>query len=152
MEDNNQPTQFHLFIKPVEYYLINGPIPAADLMYLDFLESYLNAGIIDTTLDVHFMLESISINGAPEWWKGSVAEFEEEFHEQYQRRISDLNKDPDFVWEAAYEEVKAKRLSPLPEDSTKEQVKNFLDQGKRLLQQTYAVELLMDMWCEAMGV
>ena len=149
MAVNKTSTQQNSTIRPVRDYLINGPIPPEDLYLLDFVESYLDMGIIDMILDVHFMLETVCSNGAPKWWKGSVVEFEEEFHDQYQGMINNINEDSEAVWMACDDEVRAKRLSPLLEGSTKEQVKIYLAQGRKLLQQTYAVELLLDMWVEA---
>lgn len=133
-------------IKPVEEYLINGPIPADDLIVLDFLGIYLEYDIIDTLLDIQFMLEDISIHGAPKWWKGTVSEFEWEFHEQHHSSINKLELNSDVVWHAAYAEVRQGRLSDLSEDATIEQTKEFLSHGLRRVRQTWAVETLMIMW------
>ena len=152
-EDVKQaPSQLNLFIKPVGEYLINGPIPAEDLAFLDFIDAYLEMGKGDTILDVHFMLERVSTKGAPDWWKGSIAQFEEEFHYRYQKRIDGLDKNLDTIWNAAQDEVNAGRLSPLPDIETKEQLEQSLSQGKKRLEQAYAVELLLDMWVEALGL
>ena len=62
-------------VKPVEEYLVNGPVPADQLMDLDFLEVYVEY-VVDSRYDIHFMLERISTHGAPELWEGTVAEFE----------------------------------------------------------------------------
>jgi hypothetical protein len=148
MEENKATPQSNSLIKPVEEYLVNGPIPAYSLAYLDFVENYLENGIADSQLDIQFMLESISIHGMPKWWKGSIAQFEREFHDQYQRRINDIKKHPEMVWRAAEAEVQAKRLLLLPDNETDEQLKIFLEQGKQHLQQAFAVELLLDMWVE----
>ncbi len=143
------PSRHNSTIKPVKDYFLNGPIPPEDLAFLDFVESYFEKGIIDTVLDVHFMLETIILNGAPKWWPGSAAEFEEEFNSQYQERIRDLDTNSDLIQEAAQAEVKAQRLSPLPENPTKGQLENFLAQGRKRLEQSFAVELLLDMWINA---
>ena len=134
-------------IKPVRDYLINGPIPPEDLAYLDFVAGPIE---LDRILTVHFMLETISVHGAPKWWKGGTSEFEEEFHEQYQRMIFDIDKNSELVWNAAGAEVQAKRLSSLPDKGeTKEQIETYITQGTKRLRQTFAVELLLDMWAEA---
>lgn len=140
-------TQNNPTIKPVESYLINGPIPPDGLAHLDIVQVYVDH--VGSTLSIHFMFESISIHGKPEWWKGSIAEFNAEFHEQYQIMLRDIDKDSEIVWSAAQDEVQAKRLSPLLEDATKEQVEDFLHQGMKRLEQTLAVELLLTMWAEA---
>ncbi len=133
-------------VKPVQDYLINGPMPPEDLAYLDFVVEPIELYRIIT---VHFMLETISVYGAPIWWKGSFSEFEKEFHERYQKMISDLDKNSELVWNAAGAEVQAKRLSPLPDEGeTEEQVETYLAQGIKGFQQTFAVELLLEVWNE----
>ena len=80
-------------VKPVADYLINGPIPAADLMNIDFLDIYVGT-VVDVRLDIHFMLEYTSVHGAPKWWQGTVSEFEQEFHRNfYQGAIEDDQED-----------------------------------------------------------
>ena len=139
-------------IKPVSEYLLNGPIPAEDLMYLDFLSTYLDQGIADSILAIHFMLEHVCIHGAPKWWEGTVTEFEQEFHERYHHLLNDVDLDSDYVWQAAQTEVIEGRLLPLPEDAPHEQIIEFLSHGKRRRDQSWAVELLLDMWVEAKGI
>ncbi len=151
MEVDKIPSQHNSTVKPVKDYLIHGPIPVEDLAFLDFVESYLEKGIVATVLDVHFMLETTSLNGAPQWWQGNVAEFEAKFHDQYLRMLRDINKDSDIVRSAAQAEVEAKRIQPLAEDATGEKVQNFLAQGMNRLAQTCAVELLLDLWVDAQG-
>jgi hypothetical protein len=131
MKASKTLTQQSSIIKPARDYLINGPISAEELPYLDFVAKPTD---LDRILAVHFMLETFCTHGAPEWWKGSISEFEEEFHKRYKRMISGLDKNSELVWNAAGAEVKAQRLSPLPgEGGTKEQVETYLAQGiKRL--------------------
>ncbi len=69
-------------VKPVSDYLLNGPIPADELMDIDFLDQYVG-NVVDTRLDIHFMLEHTCDHGAPKWWQGTGTEFEGEFHKQY---------------------------------------------------------------------
>ena len=143
------PNQQEPIIKPVEDYLINGPIPPEDLAFLDFVARPTD---LDRTLAVHFMLEKISVDGAPEWWKGSISGFEKEFHEGYQRMISSLDVNSELVLNATEAEIQSGRLSPLSDEGdTKEQVDAYLAQGIRRVLQTFAVELLLDMWAEAQG-
>ena len=92
---------------------------------LVFVPTYIGMGFLNSWLPVHLMLETVTLEGKPEWWEGSVAEFEEKFHDEYQLMTRDLDINSDFVWMAAEEEVKARRLLPLPEHTTKEQVENF---------------------------
>jgi len=135
-------------IKPVAEYLVNGPVPADELMVLDLLEQYVGS-VVDDRFEIHFMLEHVCVHGAPDWWQGTVAEFEAEFHKQYHNR----NKG-DWIWEedangrAAYAEVRAGRLAEIPDDAGDEQVGEFLAQGQRRRDQLWAVELLMEMWQE----
>jgi hypothetical protein len=135
-------------VKPVEEYLINGPIPAEDLIYLDFLKIYIEYGIVDTELDICFMLEHVSTHGAPGWWKGTVSEFEQEFHQQY-HQIVDKKWKEDVAWRTAYDEVNGGRLLPKSEDAPDEQVEKFLAHGIKRRDQVWAVELLLNMWVEA---
>jgi hypothetical protein len=140
------PNQQNPIIKPVGDYLINGPIPPEDLAYLDFVAEPTE---LDRILTVHFMLETISVHGAPKWWKGSISEFEKEFHERYQRMMFDIDKNSELVWNAGRAEVQARRLASLPDEGeTKEQVETYLTQGLKRLRQTFAVELLLEMWEE----
>jgi hypothetical protein len=135
-------------VQPISEYLVNGPIPADELMDLDSLESYLERGIIDSRLAIHFMLEYVSVHGAPEWWKRTVAEFEKEFHEQHRRNMRPLKLNSNLVWNAAYAEVEAGRLPPYPEDATDEQTQEFLSHGMKRVSQVWAVELLLDIQIE----
>jgi len=135
-------------VKPVEEYLVNGPVPADQLMDLDFLEVYVEY-VVDSRYDIHFMLERISTHGAPEWWEGTVAEFEAEFHKQYHNHSKgDWKWESEATWRAAYEEVRAGRLADISEDAEDEQEDEFLAQGQRRRDQLWAVELLMNMWQE----
>jgi hypothetical protein len=121
-----------------------------DLAYLDFVARPTE---LDRILAVHFMLETVCVHGAQKWWKGSISEFEKDFHERSHRMIFDLDKNSELVWNAAGAEVKAQRLSPLPdENETKEQIETYLAQGIKRLHQTFSVELLLDMWTEVKGV
>jgi len=113
-------------IKPIAEYLMNGPIPADDLAYLDFIGTYLDCGIAGTILDVHFILEYTCDHGAPRWWKGTVTEFEESFHNNYHLLEDKMDSDSDFIRQAAELEVREQRSAPLPYDATKEQQINFL--------------------------
>lgn len=79
-------------VKPVAEYLINGPIPADELMDIDFLDDYVGS-VVDTRLDIHFMLEHVSVHGAPQWWEGTVPEFEQEFHRLYYQRSAGDQED-----------------------------------------------------------
>lgn len=138
-----------LLPKPIAEYLVDGPIPPDELMYIDFLDEYVES-LVDTRLDIHFMLEHVGVHGAPKWWKGTVAEFEAEFHQRYHHPISiDKKWEEEAIWRAAYAEVKAGRLTEILEGAEDEQVNEFLAQGQRRINQLWAVELLMLMWGEA---
>ncbi len=152
MEESKPQAQQDNSVKPVCEYLVNGPMPASDLMYMSFLRNYLDMGLIDTILDIHFMLQSICENGSPRWWKGSVAEFEQEFDTIYQQMFQDVTKYDDIVWQAAQHEVEEGNIAPLPEDETDDEREKYLTQGMKRLHQIWAVELLMNMWVNAAGV
>ena len=135
-------------IRPVAEYLVHGPIPLPELMDIDFLDVYLGS-VADTRLDIHFMLEHVCVQGAPTWWQGTVQEFEQKFHEQYQQEIQDNEQQgSDAARQAAHKEVQAGRTAPLPDDPTEDQVDAFLAQGLKRRNQVQAVETLMEMWVE----
>ncbi len=135
-------------VKPVAEYLINGPIPADELMDIDFLDDYVGS-VVDTRLDIHFMLEHVSVHGAPQWWEGTVPEFEQEFHRLYYNRSKgDWKWESEATLRAASEEVRAGRIADIPKDTEDEQEDEFLAQGQRRRDQLWAVELLMNMWQE----
>ncbi len=75
-------------VKPVMEYLVNGPIPVDELQDIKYLDLYIERGVVDTLLDIQFMLEHVCVYGAPKWWKGTVPEFEKEFHRQYHQRTT----------------------------------------------------------------
>lgn len=135
-------------IRPVAEYLVHGPIPAPELMDIDFLDIYVGS-VVDTRLDIHFMLERVSVHGAPTWWHGTVPEFEQKFHAQYHQDIQ-VNEQQviDATWQAASKEAQAGRTAPLPDDPTDDQVEAFLSQGRKRRNQVQAVETLMEMWVE----
>ncbi len=129
--------------------MLNGPIPAENLADLKFVQSYVGDGPVDCAYDVQLMLEYTCERGAPKWWGGTVAEFEKEFDDRYHScQAQNSQLDLNFDRQAADAEVEARRLTPLPKNASRNQVKEFLRCGKRRRNQIFAVELLLDMWME----
>jgi hypothetical protein len=104
---------------------------------------------VDTRQDIHAMLEHVRVHGAPAWWQGTVPEFEQKFHEQFQQDVQANEQQGDEATrQAASKEVQAGRMLPLPQDATEDQVGAFLAQGLKRRNQVQAVETLMEMWVE----
>lgn len=140
-------------IRPVCKYFTEGPIPPDELMDMDLFDFYNSDGLFGDILDVHFMLFSICEHGAPKWWKGSVAEFELAFHEDYYGEMTkDITRDSETAWSGLRAEVKAGRLQRPDQDSTHEELYELLNKGIRHVLQVRAVELVMQMWVEAARV
>jgi hypothetical protein len=140
----------NLIKKPVSDYLINGPIPADSLANQEIAEICIDEGVADSELDIHFMLERICVHGTPGWWQGSITDFEQKFHDNYQREIEDLNSDSQhiiqMILDASWAEVEEGRLEPLSEVATTDEAEIFLAQGRKRLEQLFALETIFTLW------
>lgn len=140
----------NLIKKPVADYLINGPIPADSLAYQYVAQICMDEGVADSELDIHFMLERICVHGVPGWWQGSITDFELKFHDNYQREIEGLNSDSQhiqqMILDASWAEVEEGRLEPLSEDAAMDEAEIFLAQGRKRLEQLFALETIFNLW------
>jgi hypothetical protein len=152
IENNGTPIDIDsLKLQSVTQTILDGPIPADSLAFLDLVEPYLEMEFIDWVYDIQLMLRTLCKIGVPKWWKRDAAEFEIEFHKVFDKRVVDLDeatpKNREKFINAADHMVESGYLAPLQSDPTREQYTAYVEQGKKSLLQQYALEIILEMWC-----